>query len=246
MEALPPTNPENMPDMAMLAGTTVVFSFDIEKAGHRFFYDVLQVGYAVVSQDLQLLESGKASAYYGEMPFEPRCKAEFWDKHPEKLAAIKKDSPNSFAGQKIMAERFVTVLANWGHLSKTHDFCLEIASDNLGYDPSNINMLIERTLSPSCPTLPYGMHDLEYRPMLETDSMLYALIRMKNKGWNSHWGLDDEFRRLYTVPPPPPWAIADHDAERDACNIAYTCQQLFSVFSSVQFEKRMTYGTVTT
>lgn len=211
---------------------TLVLAFDIERAGGRFEHDIVGLGASVVSNERDHegrfieLDSLYVKAYLPEHThFEERCKQEFWDLHPEKLAELKVDKPISRKKcDQELVDQFIAFRRKWEERAHATGDKLELVSDNNVYDGGFMNQLIcEYT---SLLPLPYTTSG-KYRPFWETHSEQRGLLMAVDPDFKKDHGYTERIYDLFDVPRPK--VAHDHNPAHDAYTIACEHQVLLGI-----------------
>lgn len=215
-----------------LRGRKVAFGTDIEKLGCSFTCDTVQIGWGVVGDRFQLLDSGQASAYYpGDARSERRCMEEFWADKGDVLKKLEEQSPGdcSETGRVKMVQAYVSAVVEWQRRAVVHGFDLVIVTDNGPYDLPNINFLIEKYMPFGTPTFPHNMHTGKYDVVMDTHQLLLGLLGCEEMQPQDYWGLSEKLRRIYDIPEPRGEFVHNHDARQDAISIALEYQHFIAI-----------------
>lgn len=205
-------------------------AFDIERSGAASHTgEIIGLGASVVGPDFIEVDRLFCPAYHpGQTMFEPRCKAEFWDKNPEALEILKYSGPLTPEENRAdMIMKFQAFRGKWEVLIEAKGAKLVLCSDNNVYDGGFVNELLMRHMQSQLP-IPYSAAKGEYSPFWETFSQQRGLLMAVDPDFVSDWGLSRRIAELFDLPKKAK-ALMPHHPTDDAYEIAYDQQVLHGI-----------------
>lgn len=147
-------------------------ALDVESAGRSFDHPLLAVGFCFGGEQ-KVVEKRlwKISMLEG-WTFEPRCKAEFWDKHPERLAALQSGAQSP---SRVAAEISVYLADLVARFEPDGVRRIEIVSDNPAFDVAKLDyFLYTNTVHRAGEYVPFRYFGDRYRNVVDPSERIEA------------------------------------------------------------------------
>ena len=194
-----------------------MFAIDIEGRGPSAVYNgIVSIGVCVGDSSGTVLEKRRFDLQPYHIQFmDPKCKAEFWDKHPSLLETLERDAVLPDIGIRNFRQYLDECEQKYGELY--------ILCDNPGYDFHFVNYYLDREgLLPLC--MRKTLESFEFRALHDADSYARGYCKqLPNAPWVSNIELVKRFN-LQSI------SETTHMPEDDA-------EQIFRVHSGLVYTK---------